>query len=192
MSDQSIECIECGRTFIWSYGEQRYYKERGLVRPKRCRVCRSRRRNVRDSGMHGFVGPSTEPSTSHLHRQKQLSWWANAVYRFGLVTFGLTIALVALISWAFSLDGLVSWLIIINLITLLTYGYDKAIAGSERSRVPERVLLALTLAGGTIGALAGMRRFHHKTAKGSFRLKFLLVALIQIAIIVIYYALIKS
>ena len=97
------------------------------------------------------------------------------------VTFSLATALAAL--------GLQSWLIGITLATFLTYGYDKVIAGSERTRVPEKVLLALAISGGTVGALAGMQLFRHKTAKESFRLKFLLVIVVQIALIAAYYVL---
>lgn len=191
MSDEVIECVECGRTFIWSYGEQRFYKEHGLSPPKRCKACRSRRRQERGSGMRGFAGSSQGGSAGRSPRQKQ-SWWANPVCRFGLLAFALAIVLAAFLWWYdCPLDVVQSWLVAINLVTFLAYGYDKVIAGSERTRVPEKVLLLLTFAGGTIGALVGMPLFHHKTAKGRFRLKFWLVVAAQIALLVVYYALIK-
>jgi hypothetical protein len=71
VSDEIIECIECGRTFVWSSGEQRYYKEHGLVRPKRCTACRSRRRSDRDSGMRGLIAPSMQPPVPPAHMQEQ-------------------------------------------------------------------------------------------------------------------------
>lgn len=40
MSDENITCIQCGRSFVWSYGEQRFYKERNLAPPRRCKTCR--------------------------------------------------------------------------------------------------------------------------------------------------------
>jgi len=164
MSDEIIECVDCGRRFIWSYGEQRYYRERGLSAPRRCKECRARRR---------------------LERQPK--WQANALYRFGLVTFGLSAVVAAVVWWVGApLNVTQSWLIAINLVAVLTYAYDKGISSSGAMRVPENVLLALAAAGGIIGAVAGMLLFHHKTAKGSFQLKLLLVAVIQSVLIVAY------
>ena len=115
----------------------------------------------------------------------------NPVYRFGLVTLGLAILLAMVLRLGLGLDGMLGWLIAISLVTFMTYGYDKAIAGSERTRVPERVLLVLALAGGTVGALVGMRVFRHKTAKGGFRAKLGLIIIAQILVLVVYYVLIK-
>ena len=61
------------------------------------------------------------------------------------------------------------------------------VAGTGRTRVPESILLALTFAGGTVSALLGRWLFHHKTVKGSFRLKFWLVVALQIALLAAYY-----
>ena len=62
-----------------------------------------------------------------------------------------------------------AWWLALNLATALLYGYDKAIAGGNRRRIPERTLLAFALVGGSPGALLAMRVFRHKTAKPSFR-----------------------
>ena len=110
--------------------------------------------------------------------------------RFDLVAFALATILAAGIWWV-GLDPLLSWLLSITLITFLAYGYDKAIAGTRSVRVPEGVLLALALAGGTIGALAGMQIFRHKTRKTIFRLRFWLIAAAQVALIVLYFIVIR-
>jgi len=81
-----------------------------------------------------------------------------------------------------ALDWVQSWLLAITGITFLTYGYDKLIAGSGATRVPERVLLTLAFAGGTAGALLGMRLFYHKTSKESFLERFWLVVAVQIVV----------
>jgi len=113
------------------------------------------------------------------------------ILRFASITTGLATLLALLIWWILSLDGLLSWLIAINLVAFLTYGYDKSIAGSRRSRVPERVLLWLALILGSLGAWLGMQVFHHKTIKGSFQRRFWLVVIIQVAIIILYYWLVR-
>ena len=58
---------------------------------------------------------------------------------------------------------LAAWLLVINLVTFAVYGADKRRARRGAWRVPERTLLLLPLLGGSIGALLGMRVFHHKT-----------------------------
>jgi uncharacterized membrane protein YsdA (DUF1294 family) len=88
------------------------------------------------------------------------------------------------------LDPLLAWLTAATVVTFFTYGFDKAAARSGWRRVPENVLLALAFAGGTAGALLGMRLFRHKTVKTSFRLKFLLIVLLQVALLVAYYLLV--
>ena len=58
---------------------------------------------------------------------------------------------------------LLVWLAAINLVTFAVYGIDKAKAKRGAWRVPEKTLFLLPLLGGSVGALLGMRVFHHKT-----------------------------
>jgi uncharacterized membrane protein YsdA (DUF1294 family) len=78
----------------------------------------------------------------------------------------------------------VTWLACSTVVTFAAFGYDKAIAGSKRTRVPEIVLLALTFFGGTLGALAGRAFFRHKTRKVRFRRQFWAVIGIQVLLLV--------
>ena len=41
--DLAIACRDCTRTFVWTAGEQAYYRERELHAPKRCPACRGAR-----------------------------------------------------------------------------------------------------------------------------------------------------
>lgn len=75
------------------------------------------------------------------------------------------------------------YLIAVNLITFCSYGVDKYRARHNQRRIPEAVLHALTLFGGTIGALAGQRFFGHKTKKLTFRLIFIAIIMIQAVVI---------
>ncbi len=157
MGDQTIDCVECGRQFVWTYGEQRYYGERGLSPPKRCENCRARRRE------------RTQPS-----------WWSNVALRDGLLVSAITIAVAVVVWWAGRpLPAVLSWLLAVNLVTFFAYAYDKSASRSQLERVPESVLLALAAAGGTLSALAAMLLFRHKTAKGGFQFKLLCIAVLQ-------------
>ena len=60
------------------------------------------------------------------------------------------------------------YLSIINIAAWIMYGLDKWKAKSGAWRIPERTLLLTALAGGSVGALAGMLLFHHKTRKPKF------------------------
>ena len=76
-----------------------------------------------------------------------------------------------------------AWLLGINLVTLLAYGFDKAIAGRSVARVPERILLLLALVGGSPLAVVAMRVFRHKTIKPSFRTAFRIVLGVQVIVL---------
>jgi len=56
----------------------------------------------------------------------------------------------------------------LNIINFLLFGYDKFQAKKGGWRIPERLLLSLSLLGGGIGGLAGMLVFRHKTRKTYF------------------------
>jgi len=46
IKDKDLPCIDCGRTFAFSEGEQRYFLSKGLAEPKRCPECRKARRDT--------------------------------------------------------------------------------------------------------------------------------------------------
>ena len=71
----------------------------------------------------------------------------------------------------------------VNVATFLLLGYDKAIAGGRRLRVPEVVLHLLTFLGGTPAAFIGQGLFRHKTRKGSFQAVFWLIVFLQLALV---------
>jgi uncharacterized membrane protein YsdA (DUF1294 family) len=84
------------------------------------------------------------------------------------------------------------WLVGVNPTAVFFYGFDKARAKAGAGRVPESVLHALALAGGSIGAYLGMRLFRHKTVKGPFRAFFWLIVLVQAVLIgLIIYVLVR-
>lgn len=82
---------------------------------------------------------------------------------------------------------LLVWLAVINLVTFAVYGIDKAKAKRGAWRVPEKTLFLLPLLGGSLGALLGMRVFHHKTKHWYFVWGIPLILLAQIALAVWLY-----
>ena len=197
MSERFV-CVECGQAFILSYAEQRAYRERGHSLPKRCDVCRAQRRQARDSGLNDLSGSLTGSSSAALRRppanpsrpsaftpriepgspsrpsQRSIrSWWASPYGRFGLLSLGLVLLIVIAAGWFLSFSVwivILTYTLAINLVTLLLYRYDKFIAGGDRTRVPERILLGLALFGGWPAAFIAMYQFkaRHKTQKFSF------------------------
>ena len=67
-------------------------------------------------------------------------------------------------------NALLYYLIAINVVTFLVYGIDKWKAKQGSWRISEATLLILAVFGGSIGALLGMKVWHHKTQhKGGVR-----------------------
>jgi len=186
MTDRTISCVACGREFAWSEGEQRFYRERGLVRPKRCSSCRAQRTSD---------GQSAGPDRSAARRpsgHEERDWLANPVNRFGVLLLGgSALGAVALTAAIEAVALATAWLLAINVVTFLAYGYDKVISATGRTRVPERVLLALALLGGTLGAIVGVFGLRHKTSKRGFQARFLGTVIVQAILVGCYYLLIK-
>ena len=78
--------------------------------------------------------------------------------------------------------ALAVWLIAINVVTFAVYGIDKRRARRGAWRVPEKTLFLLPLLGGSLGALLGMRVFHHKTKHWYFVWGIPAILLVQAAL----------
>ena len=105
-------------------------------------------------------------------------------------------------------EALLYYLIAINIVTFLVYGIDKwrstsgrilckqSVASAEWlptghkkakrgvRRISEATLLILAVIGGSIGALLGMKVWHHKTMHKKFKYGLPLILLAQIALII--------
>ena len=76
------------------------------------------------------------------------------------------------------------YLAAINAVTFLVYGIDKLRAKRGAWRIPEKTLFLLSLLGGSVGAIAGMKVFHHKTKHWYFKYGLPLILLAQVALVV--------
>jgi uncharacterized membrane protein YsdA (DUF1294 family) len=112
----------------------------------------------------------------------------NPYTRFALVAL-LAVLLITYLQllWFPTWDVVFAWLIAINMVTFIAFGYDKAVARQGAVRVPEAILLGLTLLGGGIGGVLARPLFRHKTQKVSFRLVFWLCFMVSIVLVVVYY-----
>lgn len=107
--------------------------------------------------------------------------YSSAFRLFGLFTLLLSIGGAVLLYLGLSWSLIVSWLISVNLVTFLVFGYDKVRALGGGLRVPENILHGLILLGGCIGGLGSMFLFRHKTRKGSFQQIFWVIVVLEIA-----------
>jgi len=73
------------------------------------------------------------------------------------------------------------YLLAVNLITFLTFGWDKWMAKRDRRRVPEKRLFLLAGLLGSVGAWLGMQVFRHKTKHTSFVVGIPAILVVQMA-----------
>ncbi len=76
------------------------------------------------------------------------------------------------------------YLLAVNSLTFLLYGIDKYKAKKGRWRKTEATLLTMAAIGGSIGAWAGMRTWHHKTMHKKFKYGIPVIIIMQIALVV--------
>ena len=77
------------------------------------------------------------------------------------------------------------YLLIINAVGALAMLIDKIKARKKLWRIPEATLMAIAAIGGSIGVLAGMYLFRHKTRHAKFYIGVPVILVIQLA--VLYY-----
>ena len=59
--DEMLSCVDCGRQFVFSSGEQRFYEQKGFQnKPNRCPDCRSARKAMRSQNGGGMGGGGGE------------------------------------------------------------------------------------------------------------------------------------
>jgi len=78
---------------------------------------------------------------------------------------------------------LAAYIILVNLIGFFLMGIDKRKAIKHAFRVPEATLFTIALIGGSIGSIAGMYVFRHKTRHWYFVYGMPIILLLQIALI---------
>ena len=79
-------------------------------------------------------------------------------------------------------NALLLYLLAANLLTFALYGIDKWKAKKNAWRISEKALFIAAVPGGSLGAIAGMKVFHHKTKHRYFRFGIPAILVLQIAL----------
>ena len=82
-----------------------------------------------------------------------------------------------------SAEWLTYYLIGISFLSFTSFGIDKWLAETGRSRISEANLLMWALFGGTLGAYAGRQAFRHKTRKQPFSGRLHFIAAAQVVLL---------
>jgi len=80
-------------------------------------------------------------------------------------------------------EALLYYIVGVNILAFLVYGIDKWKAKNGSWRISEATLLLLAIIGGSIGALLGMKVWHHKTMHKKFKYGIPAILIIQIILI---------
>jgi len=66
-TDQTLICKDCGRQFVFSAGEQKFFADRALnSKPQRCKECRVARKN--SSATHSKSDTLSESDRAYLRK----------------------------------------------------------------------------------------------------------------------------
>jgi len=74
--------------------------------------------------------------------------------------------------------------LVLSILTFLLFGFDKNAARMNQWRIPEKVLLGLSIMGGAVGGLLGMQVFRHKTRKNYFWIILIAAACVHLFLVV--------
>lgn len=78
------------------------------------------------------------------------------------------------------------YLLVINVITFLIFGFDKMKAITHQWRIPEKTLLLFSFMGGCLGAWMAMLLFRHKIKDRSFLPYIILITIVWIIVIIVF------
>ena len=77
------------------------------------------------------------------------------------------------------------YLVAVNIVAFALMGIDKKRAINHAWRIPEKTLFLSAILGGSIGAIAGMQVFRHKTKHWYFQYGMPAILLIQVVLCVL-------
>ena len=89
------------------------------------------------------------------------------------------------------MEFLLVYLLLINAAGFLLMLADKHRARKNLWRIPERVLITISVLGGSIGTIAGMKLFRHKTRHLKFTIGIPVILALQITAAIFIYLMIQ-
>lgn len=89
------------------------------------------------------------------------------------------------------MEFLLVYLLLINAAGFLLMLADKHRARKNLWRIPERVLITISVLGGSIGTIAGMKLFRHKTRHLKFTIGIPVILALQITAAILIYLMIQ-
>ena len=72
------------------------------------------------------------------------------------------------------------YLLSINAISFILFGYDKFLAIKNKRRIPEKELFTVATIGGAFGGLFAILVFNHKISKAFFMWRFMFIFLLNV------------
>lgn len=78
---------------------------------------------------------------------------------------------------------LIFYFVIINLVSFIVMGMDKRKAQKNLWRIPESTLFVLAIIGGSVGSIAGMHLFRHKTRHWYFVYGMPAILIVQVILV---------
>lgn len=74
-TDKEIKCQDCGEIFVFTSGEQEFYNKKGFVYPKRCKLCREKKKQSFEEekkyiGLGSITGKMGTKRSSYLEHAK--------------------------------------------------------------------------------------------------------------------------
>jgi len=72
------------------------------------------------------------------------------------------------------------YLLSINLISFVLFGFDKFLAIKNKRRIPEKELFTVSTIGGAFGGLFAILVFNHKISKAFFMWRFMFIFIVNV------------
>ena len=77
--DEIIVCRNCGKEFTFTVGEQRFYEEKGLKSPVRCKECKAKRKEQQNEVVENVVQEKTEEEKKNDFEEMLERFRANTI-----------------------------------------------------------------------------------------------------------------